>query len=57
MKIDKTKSISIGCVRPPSKNIALNNIKIVWNPGNFTMLGVEVTTVLKEIKKKKPKRR
>ena len=51
MNLDKTKCIWFGCVRPPPENIVLHEVNIEWNPENFTVLGVEFTTDLKEITK------
>ena len=50
IKLDKTKCIWFGCVRPP-ENIVLHKVYIEWNPEKFTVLGVEFTTNLKEITK------
>ena len=50
MNLDKTKCIRFGCVRRP-ENIVLHKVNIEWNLENFTVLGVEFTTDLKEITK------
>ncbi|GFS14168.1 reverse transcriptase-like protein [Elysia marginata] len=50
MNVEKTKVMWFGCPRPPETKY-LPDLKLEWNPQQFTVLGIDFTTDLKDMTK------